>query len=146
MLALACGPYLPGVDLNRLLRMCMVHDLGEAYDGDISAALEPEAAKKAVSEDRAVEKLCSILKGQAAEEIKSLYREYAEGKSREAKAAKALDKIETIVQHNQGKNPDDFDYAFNLEYGRTLAEYNPFIQKLREAVDRRTAERSRRSY
>jgi putative hydrolase of HD superfamily len=142
MLVLACGPYLPGIDLYRLLRICLVHDLGEAYDGDISAALEPEAEGKAASEDRAVEMLCGIIGGSTAEEIQSLYREYAAGESREAKAAKALDKIETIIQHNQGKNPDDFNYAFNLDYGRMLAEYDPFINSIRQAVDRMTASRA----
>lgn len=27
-----------------------------------------------------------------------------------------MDKLETIVQHNQGNNPEDFDYKFNLYY------------------------------
>ena len=30
-----------------------------------------------------------------------------------------MDKLETLLQHTQGLNPPDFDYAFNLAYGKT---------------------------
>ena len=52
-------------------------------------------------------------------EIAALWDEYEAATSPEAKLAKALDKLETIMQHTQGKNPPAFDYRFNLEYGRT---------------------------
>ena len=43
-----------------------------------------------------------------------MWKEYNEESTPEAKLIKALDKAETIIQHNQGKNPPDFDYEFNL--------------------------------
>ena len=45
----------------------------------------------------------------------------------EAKLAKGLDKLETILQHTQGKNPADFDYAFNLAYGRRYTAEDPVL-------------------
>ncbi|MDQ0270427.1 hypothetical protein J2S17_002302 [Cytobacillus purgationiresistens] len=51
---------------------------------------------------------------------------------------KAIDKIETIIQHNQGANPPDFDYFFNLEYGKKQALFDPIIQSIREMVDQET--------
>ena len=55
----------------------------------------------------------------------------------EARAVKALDKLETIIQHNQGANPPDFDYAFNLHYGRshTDAASEPVLAEIRALVD-----------
>ena len=47
-----------------------------------------------------------------------LWKEYNEAVSKEARLVKALDKAETIMQHNQGCNPAGFDYDFNLEYGQ----------------------------
>ena len=56
------------------------------------------------------------------------------------------DKLETIIQHNQGANPPDFDYAFNLEYGRKYTQTEPLLAEIRAIVDadtRRHAEVSR---
>src|SRR3712207_8775567 len=50
--------------------------------------------------------------------IVGLWDEYESARSREAAIAKGLDKLETILQHTQGRNPPDFDYAFNLGYGQ----------------------------
>ena len=52
--------------------------------------------------------------------------------------AKALDKLETILQHTQGDNPTDFDYRFNLGYGRAFTADHPVIVRLREMLDRET--------
>ncbi|MNF15954.1 hypothetical protein D3C80_2187750 [compost metagenome] len=57
---------------------------------------------------------------------------------------KALDKIETILQHTQGDNPPDFDYAFNLEYGRRYTDAIPFLASLRRALDEETRKRMTR--
>src|SRR5215213_10896389 len=37
----------PGVDLARLLKMCLIHDLGEALRGDVPAPAQIEGANKA---------------------------------------------------------------------------------------------------
>ena len=47
----------------------------------------------------------------------ALWDEYEAAATPEARAVKALDKMETILQHSQGDNPPDFDYGFNLTYG-----------------------------
>jgi len=51
---------------------------------------------------------------------------------------KALDKLETILQHTQGLNPADFDYEFNLGYGRRYTDATPFLAALREVLDDET--------
>jgi putative hydrolase of HD superfamily len=75
-------------------------------------------------------------------EIVALWDEYEAASSPEARVAKALDKIETILQHNQGSNPPDFDYAFNLDYGRRYAEVHPVIEALRAIADEGTRRRA----
>lgn len=45
--------------------------------------------------------------------------------------AKALDKLETILQHNQGTKPDNFDYAFNLSYGKRYTADIDLTRKIR---------------
>src|SRR5438876_2113433 len=40
----------PGIDLARLLRMCLIHDLGEAIGGDVPAPEQTEESGKASRE------------------------------------------------------------------------------------------------
>jgi putative hydrolase of HD superfamily len=47
------------------------------------------------------------------------------------------------MQHNQGLNPADFDYRFNLGYGRQHTAENPLIAQVREVLDRETEARAR---
>jgi putative hydrolase of HD superfamily len=71
-------------------------------------------------------------------EILALWDDYENARSAEAKAVKALDKLETLLQHNQGLNPPDFDYAFNLAYGKKHTSAEPIFQTLREIIDQDT--------
>ena len=51
---------------------------------------------------------------------------------------KALDKAETILQHNQGINPPDFDYEFNLQYGASYFKEDGRMAALRARLDQET--------
>ena len=47
------------------------------------------------------------------------------------------------MQHNQGLNPPDFDYRFNLDYGRRHTADIPLVAQVREILDRETESRAR---
>ncbi len=49
-----------------------------------------------------------------------------------------LDKLETIFQHNIGRNPADFDYAFNLGYGADRTRGHALLEALRRLADEGT--------
>jgi putative hydrolases of HD superfamily len=142
LLALVLERAFPQLDFGRLLRICVVHDLGEAIGGDISAVLQSEP--KAESERRDLLQLLNPLPPEVAADIVALWDEYENASSPEARVAKALDKIETIMQHNQGANPAGFDYRFNIGYGRQYAVDDPVIGALRAIVDAETEARARR--
>ena len=44
----------------------------------------------------------------------------------------------TFIQHNQGANPPDFDYAFNLAYGQRYTAADPVLAQIRALVDKDT--------
>ena len=67
-----------------------------------------------------------------------MWDEYDDANSLEAKVIKGLDKLETILQHTQGKNPADFDYRFNLDYGQKWMGVHPLMGVLRGLVDEKT--------
>lgn len=144
MMALALQNELHDVNLGKLLAMCVIHDLGEAIAGDVPApeqarrlAADPKATKSA-AERRDLLTLVAPLHESVRTSIVALWDEYEAARSPEARVAKALDKLETILQHTQGKNPADFDYRFNLGYGRAFTIDRPIIVRLRERLDRET--------
>ena len=122
LLALVLADEKPELDLPRVLAMCLVHDLGEAYEGDIPAVAQCDPASKAAAELAAMERLTPLLPAEAA-----------------ARWVKALDKAETILQHNQGANPADFDYEFNLTYGAEWFRDDALLRRLRRLLDAETA-------
>ena len=101
---------LPGLNREKVLMMSLIHDMGELYGGDISAALCPDPQEKTDEESRAVRKAFSL-----------------------------LPERETIIQHNQGRNPEAFDYRFNLGYGKEYFEGSGFLRELRTLLDEETA-------
>ncbi len=128
----------PELDLSRMLMMCLVHDIGEIYEGDISAALRPDQEDKFQTEYDAAQKVFSLLPRQQAGRLMEIWLEYNEGTTAEARLVKALDKAETILQHNAGKNPSDFNYQFNLEYGKKYFKEDAVLEELRMALDAAT--------
>jgi putative hydrolase of HD superfamily len=141
LMALVLHHRFPDVDLGRLIQICVVHDLGEALSGDIPAP-QQEAGGKAADERRDLLSLIEPLPVDLRELITDLWDEYEAAATPEARLAKALDKLETILQHTQGANPPDFDYAFNLEYGRAYTAGDPVIEAIRAILDAETAGRA----
>jgi len=143
LMALLLQPSVPDVDFARLIKICIVHDLGEAIGGDIPAPEQARrtaagAANKSADERRDLATLVAPLPAPQQSEILELWDEYEAAATPEARLAKALDKLETILQHTQGKNPPDFDHAFNLGYGRQHTAQPEVVAEIREILDRET--------
>jgi putative hydrolases of HD superfamily len=148
LMAILLASQFPDVDHARLVRMCLIHDLGEAIGGDIPA---PEQARrraegalegKSAAERRDLLTLVAPLSQSLQAEVVGLWDEYEAAETPTAKLAKALDKLETILQHTQGRNPPGFDYRFNLGYGREHTEGPPLIAAIRRILDRATEDRA----
>ena len=131
----------PELDREKILMMCLVHDLGERYSGDISAALKLDADDKLNQERADVQRICRFLPKEGAGEVSGLWEEYSQGITPEARFVKALDKAETIIQHSQGRNPAGFDYEFNLEYGKEYFDRDERLEALRSLIDAETRKR-----
>jgi putative hydrolase of HD superfamily len=142
LMALVLKDAFPGVDFARLVKMCIIHDLGEAIGGDIPAIHQVPGQSKAGQERADLLELLHPLPERLQTEITGLWDEYEAAASPEARLAKALDKLETIMQHNQGVNPPDFDYGFNLDYGKRYTSGDPLIEEIRALLDRDTAARA----
>ncbi|MBX2821975.1 MAG: HD domain-containing protein [Rhodothermaceae bacterium] len=138
LMAMVFSNEFPNVDFERLIKICIIHDLGEAIRGDIPAPEQVGHESKADQERNDLLELLAPLPDTMRTEIEGLWDEYETASSSEARLAKALDKLETILQHNQGENPADFDYRFNLDYGKNYTSYDPLIVEIRTILDQET--------
>ena len=143
LLAMVFEDELPGLDFAKILKMCVVHDLGEAINGDVPAVLLEASRDKSRQERQDLVALMEGLSQELRDTFLSLWDEYEKAASPEAVAVKALDKLETLIQHNQGTNPPDFvDYVFNLSYGKKYTDAVPLFAEIRRLVDKDTERRA----
>lgn len=144
LFALSLRPWFPELNFERVLAITLVHDLGEAINGDISAVLQAGAPPKLEQERRDLLTLLAPAPSAVRDALLVLWEEYNAAATPEAKFVKAVDKLETVLQHNQGRNPADFDYAFNLPYGQAYTSYHPLIAQIRAELDADTRARAGR--
>ncbi len=140
LMAMVFAPHLhaegaPPLDIARVLQLCVIHDLGEAISGDIPAVDQALVPDKSERERADLLTLMAPLPEALRERYLALWEDYEHARTPEARVVKALDKLETLLQHNQGANPASFDYAFNLHYGAKATRGHPLIERIRAAVD-----------
>ena len=146
LLAALVSDAFPGLDRERLLLLCLFHDIGEAFTGDIPA-FEKTAAHEA-AEQSAVETWLASLPADVRPRLTALWREFEAQESREARLAKALDKMETLIQHNEGVHrhlaPGGVRAELHLRPGPDRRA-TPTLSALRAAVNQVTPGKNRTS-
>jgi putative hydrolase of HD superfamily len=92
------GPDIIGTDLDKTkaILMALIHELGEVYAGDITPHDGITCEEKAKRERESLELLIGDMPD--LRDIKSLWEEYEEGKSTEARFVKLIDKLEMGIQ------------------------------------------------
>lgn len=90
------------IDVNKSIKIALVHDLAESLTGDIDAIKIAEGTfskeEKERQEIEAIMNLKETLPEVIGNEISDLWHEYNNCETKEAKFIKALDKIETLTQ------------------------------------------------
>lgn len=124
----------PEANLEKLLKMCLIHDLGEAFTGDI-----PSFEKTEVNEEREAELLFKWLKSLPepfATEMMELYREMEERKTLEARIYKALDNMEALISHNESDIQTwlPLEYDLQMTYGNDKVAFSEYLTELRDMI------------
>ncbi len=106
LLVMACSSSLDSkINLEKTLKMALIHDIAEAITGDIPYFLAPEGSKKRAekvqNEKIAINAIKEMFRDVLGPDWLNLWLEYEECKSYEAKVVKALDKIEAQIQQNE---------------------------------------------
>ena len=124
----------PEADLTKLLKMCLIHDLGEAFTGDIPTfdKTDSDEAKEAAVLDQWVRELPQPF----AEEMRTLYREMDERKTLESRIYKALDNLEALLQHNESDISTwiPLEYDLQMTYGNDKVQFSEYLRSLRDEI------------
>ena len=128
----------PEADMNKVLRMCLIHDLGEAFTGDIPTFLKTSSDEK--REDELLAEWVSTLPEPFRGEMASLYKEMSERKTLEARIFKALDSLEALIQHNESNLStwSENEYELNMHYADDKVAFSPYLTALRELIRKDT--------
>ncbi len=125
------------VNLERSLKMIIVHDLVEAEVGDVPFfETGPRKAAKAERERQAIENLRSQLSNETGEEIYQLWYEFEEVATPEAKFAKAIDNLEVQLQHNLADFGTWEEIEYDLVYNKMdkHCQHDGFLQMFCDAI------------
>ena len=122
----------PEVDIDKVIKMCLIHDLGEAFTGDI-----PSFDKSKADEDKERSLLISWIKSlpsPLSEDMLLLFEEMFRRETTEAKLFKALDNLEAVLQHNEAdiSTWSENEYELNLVYGQENVQFSQYLKELRE--------------
>ena len=101
MMAMILNEYaaMPGVDINRVVRMLLVHDLIEVYAGDTFAYDTAAVQDKAAREREAADKLYAILPGNQGDEYRALWEEFDREDTPDSIYAAALDRLQPLISN-----------------------------------------------
>ena len=112
---------LEGLDEVKLLRMALTHDLSEAIIGDLTPSRKTTGSKE--EEDAAMNQILSLLPKKQREKYIAVWKEYQEGKTKEAKAVRQLDKLEMALQAKEYE-----------EAGSTRQSLDRFIESAEKVI------------
>jgi len=124
----------PDLDMDKVIRMCLIHDMGEAVTGDIPTFEKTEDHRTA--ERLALDGLLDTLPAPWPDELKTLFDEMEALETQEAKLYKSLDRMEAILAHNEADISTwiPLEYDLNLVYGVDSAAFSSYTKALRQAM------------
>ena len=131
----------PALDMDRVIRMCLIHDLGECFTGDIPSFLKSGGDEE--RERSALETWVASLPAPYSVELKTLYAEMDALETDEARLYKALDKLEAVIQHNESDIATWLprEYELNLTYADESVAFSDYLKRLREEIRRETRDK-----
>ena len=128
----------PEADMDKVIRMCIIHDLGECFTGDIPTFDKTAAHEK--REDELLNDWVGTLPAPYSAEMHALYAEMNARETLEARIYKAIDNLEAVIQHNAADLstwiPLEFD--LNLTYGDDKVAFSDYLKALRAEIRKDT--------
>ena len=133
----------PEADMDKVIRMCLIHDLGEAFTGDIPSFLKTDADEQ--REEGLLGAWVRSLPAPYAEEVEAHSDEMGVREPVEARIAEVHGGSQAVVQHNESDlaSWSENEYALNLTYAADRCEEFPPLKALRQAIRADTEQKLR---
>lgn len=91
----------PGVDINRVIRMLLIHDLVEIDVGDVpihsANGTAHASAETQAAEARAADRIFGLLPNDLRDDLRSLWEEFEAAQTPDARFAKSLDRVQPVM-------------------------------------------------
>ncbi|MBQ1241456.1 MAG: HD domain-containing protein [Lachnospiraceae bacterium] len=131
----------PDVNMDKVIEMCIIHDLGEAFTGDIPAFDKTSANEE--TEEALLYGWVKSLPEPFAGKMLALYEEMAKRETKEAKVYKAIDGLEAVIQHNFSDLSTWIprEYELNKTYAYDKVAFSEYLTALRDEVKKDTMEK-----
>lgn len=128
----------PEADMDKVIRMCLIHDLGEVFTGDIPTFEKTQADGE--TEEALLHRWVAALPPELSRDMLALYEEMDARRTPEAKIYKAIDGLEAVIQHNESALDTwiPYEYELNLTYAADKVEFSPYLKQLRQALREET--------
>lgn len=134
LMALLLKKEFPNVNINKVINMCLIHDLGECFTGDIPTFLKTDVDIK--TEDSLLQQWIHSMPTELSKDLLALYDEMQAQKTTEAKLYKALDKLEALIQHNEAPLDSwtNNEFELNKTYAFDTVSFSEWLTELRKAI------------
>ena len=122
------------LDFKKIYEMCLIHDLGEAFTGDIPTFLKSTADEE--NEESVLTTWMNSISEPYRTALKNLYKEMEAQETLESRVYKSLDKLEALISHNESDISTwlPLEYGLQREYGNDVVKDIPYLQHLRNTV------------
>ncbi len=109
------------IDVLKVLKMVLIHDIVEIDAGDIFLYDTKKNHNNTAEELKAAKRIFGMLPSAQAETYIKIWLEFEEGKTKEATFAKAIDRLQPILQNlvNNGGTWKEFDVPFSMVYEKS---------------------------
>ena len=123
------------LDMDKVIRMCLIHDLGESFTGDIPTFEKTET--DTLEEDDLFHSWVMSFPEPQRDEWRGLLEEMDALETKEAKLYKALDKLEALISHNESDLSTwiPLEYDLQLTYGQENMQFSEYLKELRALID-----------
>ena len=124
----------PEADIDKVTRMCLIHDLGECFTGDIPVFAKTDADRK--TEGDLLAEWVRTLPQPLSDSMTALYAEMNAQETLESRIYKSLDRLEAVIQHNESPicTWEPHEYELNRTYAIDSVAFSPWLAALRQEI------------
>lgn len=138
LMAMLLEKEFPQADMNKVIKMILIHDLGEAFTGDIPCFEKSSNDEK--KESRVLDDWVQTFPEPERTQWLELYAEMNALETQEAKIYKALDKMEAVIQHDESDLSTwlPLEYELQFKYGTENVQFSEYMKNLKAEIDKIT--------